>query len=140
MSLEHIFRNLNDIRLFDLFSEMDLNKDESIDIDEIIELLECGTKETIQIEDSINHLVKEHILAINLVEDDWNSGCKLCTYTDQFKLPRFFGHESHVIETKGRTITEEYYLAKNNVVNCLISAVMTSSFLNAKDIEKNEGE
>ena len=40
--MEHIFRNLNDIHVFDLFSEMGFNKDEAIDIHDVIELLECG--------------------------------------------------------------------------------------------------
>ena len=140
MSLEHIFRNLNDIRIFDLFAEMGYNKDEAIDIHEVIGLLKCGETERIQIEDSVDHLVREQILSIELVDEEWTSGCKLCTYLDAMGLGRPLGHETHIPYQIGTSKVEHYYLSDNKMVICLTVAVMESSFLKADKIMEDKGE
>ena len=140
MSMEHIFRNLNDIRVFDLFDEMMISKDESIDIHRVIELLECGEIERIQIEDSVDHLVREQILSIELVDEEWTSGCKDCWETDRLNLPRHSGHETHVPMKIGTSKIEHYYLSDNKMVMCLTVAVMESSFLKADKIREDKGE
>ena len=140
MSMEHIFRNLNDIRIFDLFSDMGYSENYSININEIIELLECGEIERIQIEDSVDHLVREQILSIELIDQEWISGCKDCWETDRLNLPRHSGHESHKPLIKGTSKIEHYYLSDNKMVTCLTAAVMKSSFLKADKIKEDEGE
>lgn len=140
MSMEHIFRNLNDIRVFDLFDEMMISKDESIDIHRVIELLECGEAERIQIEDSINHLVREQILSIELVDEKWTSGCESCGVADRQGWPRLPGHESHKPLIKGTSKIEHYYLSDNKMVICLTVAIMESSFLKADKIREDKGE
>lgn len=139
--MEHIFRNLNDIRVFDLFSSMQFSKDEAIDIHDVIELLECGEIERIQIEDSVNHLIKEQILSIVLVDEKWTTGCKFCTWTDSVGLPRFPNHEGHKLEKTGTSKIEHYYLSNNNLAKCLTQAVAESSWLEVEKIMKDkEGE
>ena len=140
MSMEHIFRNLNDIRIFDLFAEMGYNKDEAIDIHEVIGLLECGETERIQIEDSVDHLVREQILSIELVDKEWTTGCESCGVADKQGWPRLPEHETHVPEKIGTSKIEHYYLSDNKMVLCLTVAVMESSFLKADKIREDEGE
>lgn len=61
MSLEHIFRNIWDIRIFDTIAFSN-SPQTALDIYEIKELLGAPEYESIQIEDSIVHLVREQIL------------------------------------------------------------------------------
>jgi hypothetical protein len=138
--MEHIFRNLNDIRIFDLFSEMGFNKDKAIDIHEIIDLLECGEIERIQIEDSVDHLVREQILSIELVDEEWTTGCDICAFADKAGTPRWLGHESHIAEKTGTSKIEHYYLLLNNITRGLIMAVTESSFSKADKIMEDKGE
>lgn len=138
MSLEHIFRNLNDIRVFDLIAEMQLKKEEAIDVDEIIDLLECGEKERIQVDDSINHLVREHILSVSHKGAKWTSGCKLCSELDGCGIRRWPGHESHKVYEEGIVETEEYYLANNDLTKFLMFAVIEASFLSVEEIENKK--
>ena len=140
MSMEHIFRNLNDIRIFDLFSDMGYGENYSININEIIELLECGEIERIQIEDSVDHLVREQILSIELVDEEWTSGCKDCWETDRLNLPRHSGHETHIPYQTGTSKIEYYYLSDNKMVICLTVAIMESSFLKADKIMEDKGK
>ena len=140
MSMEHIFRNLNDIRIFDLFSDMGFSENYSIDINEIIKLSECGEAERIQIEDSVDHLVREQILSIELIDQEWTIGCALCGVADKHCLPRPPGHESHKPIKAGTSKIEHYYLSNNKIVICLTAAVMESSFLKADKVKEDEGE
>lgn len=135
MSMEHIFRNLNDIRVFDLFSELIIGKEESINIHRVTELLECGEIERIQIEDSVDHLVREQILSIELVDEEWTTGCELCAAADKTCTSRWSGHESHEPARTGTSKIEHYYLSDIDITKCLVQAVMASSFL---DIKNNE--
>ena len=138
MSMEHIFRDPNDIRVFDLFSEMGFNKDEAIDIHDVIKLLECGEIERIQIEDSVDHLVREQVLTIELVDEKWTNGCRICSLTDKAGFLRLPGHKSHIPEETGTSKIEHYYLSDNNLAKCLTAAVMESSWLEAEKIMKEE--
>ena len=140
MSMEHIFRNLNDIRVFDLFSDMGYSENYSININEIIEVLDWGEAERIQIEDSVNHLVRKQILSIQLIDQEQTSGCKDCLETDRLNLPRHSGHETHVPYQTGTSKIEHYYLSDNKMVICLTTAVMESSFLKADKIKEDKGE
>lgn len=54
MSMEHIFRNLTDIRVFDIM--IDMEEDNLLDTHEILDLLDYPDRENIQIQDSIDHL------------------------------------------------------------------------------------
>lgn len=140
MSMEHIFRNLNDIRVFDLFSEMEFNKNEAIDTHDVIKLLECGEIERIQIEDSVDHLLREQILFIVLVDKEWTTGCESCAIADKNSYPRLPGHESHKPTEIGTSKIEHYYLSNNKIVICLTTAVMESSFLKVDKIMEDKGE
>ncbi len=64
--LEDIFRNIWDIRIFDAMIFF-TTPEEAQDTYDIMELLGCPEYEYIQINDSIEHLVKEHIL--NIIHD-----------------------------------------------------------------------
>ena len=143
MSLEHIFRNLNDIRVFDMFSEMGISnhQDEALDIHDVIQLLDCGEIERIQIEDSVDHLIREQILSIELVDTEWETGCESCAVADKNGWPRHEGHETHVPTKIGTSKIEHYYLSNNDITKYLTTAVVESSFLKAeKMIKDKEGE
>lgn len=64
MSLEHMFRNINDIRIFDELSSDMIDKEHALDIDEIMNLLELPQREEIQIRDSIEHLLRQEIIGV----------------------------------------------------------------------------
>ena len=140
MSMEHIFRNLNDIRVFDMFSEMGISnhQDEALDIHDVIQLLDCGEIERIQIEDSIDHLVREQILSIELIDTKWETGCESCAMTDKSGQPRPKGHETHAPMTTGTSKIEHYYLSNNELVECLIVAVLKSSLSKAEKMIKDK--
>lgn len=59
--LESIFRNITDIRIFDLFN-CEFNGRDDVDIDEIIEVMEAPYFMRHEVEESVNHLVKQQIL------------------------------------------------------------------------------
>lgn len=139
MSLEHILRNLNDIRVFDLFSSCQLDKKNPVDIDEILEMLEYPYREYIQIEDSVNHLVEEELLAKSYNEIETTTGCLKCSCCDKSGLSRLPGHETHKPEIRSIEKIPCYYLNGNSKTGCyLVSAVMASSFRVAEQIEKEE--
>ena len=128
MSMEHIFRNLNDIRVFDIM--IDMEEDNPLDTHEILELLDYPDRENIQIQDSIDHLVQEQILSIKLVPEETSTGCEICKEGDQ----RLDGHESHIPFKIEIVDMEKYYFAKNNLTNLLVAAVFQSSFFTAEKI------
>ena len=128
MSMEHIFRNLNDIRVFDIM--IDMEEDNPLDTHEILELLDYPDRENIQIQDSIDHLVQEQILSIKLVPEETSTGCEICKEGEQ----RLDGHESHKPFTIEIVDMEKYYFAKNNLTNLLVAAVFQSSSFTAEKI------
>lgn len=138
--LEHIFRNLNDIRVFDVF-HCEYCDGEEIDVDGILEILEYPYRDYIQIEDSVEHLVKQHILekVYNKVEG-WN-GCRICSYTDRLKLPRIGKHKKHKTYEKIETEFPYYRIALNDFTTYLFRALFEYMKLQCDDIEeenKNE--
>jgi hypothetical protein len=121
MSMENIFRNLNDIRVFDIM--VDIDKDNPIDTHEILDLLDYPYREIIQIQDSIDHLVKEKILSTKLVQEETHTGCEICVEGE----PKLSGHEYHKpykIELIG---IEKYFFLYNNLTGLLVSAIFQSS-------------
>ena len=118
--LEHIFRNLNDIRVFDLMTEFDEN--DYIEICSILELLEYNESDRIQIEDSIEHLIKEQVLNVKQIKEETKTGCKICKITDRLGLPRFGSHTSHVAEKKGLGNVNTYYMQDNGITRALRTA------------------
>ena len=79
MSLEHIFRNLNDIRVFDIMESF-LDEKDAIEIYDVLEMLNYPESEIIQIEDSIEHLVRQKILCETTIKAEIQTGCKICKY------------------------------------------------------------
>ena len=128
MSMEHIFRNLNDVRVFDIM--VDMEEDNPLDTHEILELLDYPERENIQIQDSIDHLVQEQILSVKLVPEETSIGCEICKEGEQ----RLSGHESHEPLKMEIIEMEKYYFAKNDLTNLLVSAVFQSSFFTAEKI------
>jgi len=120
--LEHIFRNINDIRVFDVFYCEHCDGEE-VDIDEILKSLGYPYSKYIQIEDSVEHLVKQHILekVYNKLEG-W-SGCRTCSYTDKLKFPRIGEHKSHKPFEKIETDFPYYRIACNNLTVYLYKAM-----------------
>ena len=130
MSMEHIFRNLNDIRVFDIM--VDMEEDNPLDIYEILELLDYPQRENIQIQDSIDHLVQEQILSIKLIPEETYTGCEICKEGE----PRLKGHEPHKPLKMEIVKMEKYYFTKNDLTGLLVSAVFQSSCFTAEKILK----
>lgn len=127
MTLEHIFRNLNDIRVFDMMTDFN-DIDYPVSIDDILEILSYPQREIIQIEDSVRHLISQQILKIVLVPEETTTGCKDC----KSGIPRKKGHEFHKIYEIKTVNDVKYYMDNNNCTRFLVSAVMQNSFNYAK--------
>lgn len=134
--LEHIFRNINDIRVFDAMVEF--TEECPQDTHEILELLDYPERENIQIRDSIYHLIKERILAVKLVPIESTTGCDQCKDTDEKGLPRIKGHESHKPEVTEIVQLEHYYFVKNQLTELLVGAIFQSSMYNAEEIMEEQ--
>lgn len=126
MSMEHIFRNLNDIRVFDTISGF--QKDTPISLDDIMDILDLPFREQIQIEDSIKHLVEQEIIGVSFLPEEYSSGCETCKE-----------HKSHKPIIYGADQIETYYLADNDMTKFLVSAVFENSNMYAKKIMKERG-
>ena len=126
MSLENLFRNLNDIRVFDAMSSFN-TEGEAINIHDILDILDYPYRESIQIEDSVEHLVREHILTEILVPEETTTGCDICKITDSQGLPRLIEHENHVPQVTDIVKVPKYYMSPNELTLHLITAVMQSS-------------
>lgn len=138
MSMEHIFRNLNDIRVFDALAGF-TKKEDAVHIDDIMEILELPQREQIQIEDSTMHLVEQRILEIVYSPEEYSSGCKTCKKTDDAGLPRKKRHKGHEPIEYGIEQVETYYLADNDLTKLLVSAVFENSGIYAEKIMKEKG-
>lgn len=122
--LEHIFRNINDIRVFDVLDMMNvIDKEYTVDIDDILDVLDYGESERIQIEDSIEHLIKSKILEIVEEEVTGWTGCRTCLYTDKLKLPRLGEHKKHKPYEVSKGNIDKYYIVDNDVTWALKTAV-----------------
>ena len=146
--LEHIFRNINDIRVFDVMTDFVLDKYEKeeldktlsceevlghdsngiVDIDEIMEILEYAEYKRIEVEDSLNHLVREKILGIKKVRMEGVTGCKLCKYSDKFGFPRMYGHSSHIAEQISIGFVDNYYMEENKLTGLLRNAIFNQTY------------
>lgn len=134
MSMEHIFRNLNDIRVFDAMGEF--TEDSPVDTHDILDMLDYPDRENIQIQDSIDHLIRIGILAIKLVPEEITSGCAECRITDDAADLRLRGHESHKPEVIEIVQMEKYYFVKNELTDLLVAAVFRHSMDEAEKIMK----
>jgi len=133
MSLEHIFRNITDIRVFDIISCLDTPESAS-DIDEIIDLMDYNRCEQIQVQDSIDHLVKKKIIKIIKIPVKASTGCERCKESDEAGLPRDITHETHA-SYREFTVTEYRYCFEINKLTFLLTgAVLESSFLTTEQI------
>lgn len=126
--LEHIFRNINDVRIFDVMTEF-VSSDITVDIDEIMDMLEYPEYKRIQIEDSIDYLVRQHILGIIQKKEEGKTGCNICKYLDKFNIPRMGEHKTHIPEQKSIGFVDEYYMIDNPITKSLISAIYAHVFI-----------
>ena len=126
--LEHIFRNINDIRVFDVMTEF-ISKDCVIDIDEIMDMLEYPEYKRIEVEDSVDHLVRQHILGTVQKKEEGKTGCKICKYLDKFKIPRMGEHKTHIPEQTSIGFVDEYHMKDNPITQSLISAIYAHVFI-----------
>lgn len=122
--LEHIFRNLNDIRVFDaLDSSNPFAPESAMDIDEILYTLELPWREAIQIEDSLEHLCREKIAMRVIAKEEVYTGCEDCREFELFGIPRPSDHISHVARYTIEVEDIQYQLLDNIVVMYLRLAV-----------------
>lgn len=126
--LEHIFRNINDIRVFDLMTDF-VSSDCTMDIDEIMDILEYPEYKRIEIEDSVDYLVRQHILGTVQKKEEGKTGCKICKYLDRFKIPRMGEHKTHMPEQTNIGFIDEYYMKDNPITQSLISAIYSHVFI-----------
>jgi len=123
--LEHIFRNINDIRVFDMMSNfLGKEEDDVCDIDDIMDILEYPGYKRIEVEDSVKHLVENEILGVKKIEIEGTTGCKTCKWTDKLRLPRMGKHTSHKPENVSKVGIDKYYMKDNNLTQLLRAAVL----------------
>lgn len=142
--LEHIFRNINDIRVFDVMVEFVLNDEDEkkdfeelsklseisiIDFDNIMDMLEYPEYKRIELEDSLDHLVRQKILGIKKEKMEGTTGCKVCKYAEKLKIPRMGEHKKHLPEQASIGYGDNYYMKVNEITNGLRSAAFAHIFL-----------
>lgn len=123
--LEHIFRNINDIRIFDVMTEF-ISNDCTNDIDEIMDMLDYPEYKRIEVEDSVNHLVRQHVLDIVQKKVEGKTGCNICKYLDKLNIPRMGEHKTHIPEQTNIGLIDEYYMKDNPITQSLRSAVFAN--------------
>jgi hypothetical protein len=133
--LEHIFSNITDIRVFDIFY-VKYSDREPVDINDIMKSLEYPEAMYIQVENSIKHLVKEKILEQIYVKVEGWGGCRTCLYTDKLHLPRVGEHKKHVPFGIRHSNFPYYRLLDNEITKHLFLACFNSSLETANDIQK----
>lgn len=151
--LEHIFRNMDDIRIFDLmteFPEKDIPEKEIVednlslgvvDINDIIDMLDYGEYKRIEVEDSIDHLVRSQILCIKKIRIEGKTGCRICKWTDKLKLPRIGDHKSHKPEEISVGEVNNFCMKDNELTQLLRAAAFKHVMMMLDDeIEKEEIE
>lgn len=146
--LEHIFRNINDIRIFDVMVEFVLDDKEEkkesdellnlaetniIDFDGIMDMLDYRDYKRIEAEDSLDHLVRQKILGIKKVKVEGKTGCKICKYAEKLKIPRLGEHKKHLPEETSIGYIDHYYMKMNEITNGLRSGVFAHVFLSIED-------
>lgn len=120
--LEHIFRNMDDIRIFDIMTDF-VSSDCTLDRDEIMDILEYPEYKRIQVEDSLDYLVRQHILSIVQKKEDVKTGCNICKHLDKLNIPRMGGHKTHIPEQTNIGFINEYYMENNAITQSLINAI-----------------
>lgn len=147
--IEHIFRNINDIRVFDLMSEYLYHEEEikeftddkgTLDVDDIINLLEYGEYKRIEVEDSVEHLVRNEILRLKKIEVKGYTGCKTCSWTDKLKLPRIGKHKTHFEYEERTGFINNYYMIRNETTESLIRAVFSHVYLTCEQESSTKEE
>ena len=146
--LEHIFRNINDIRVFDVMVEFVLSEEDEkkdfeelsklsevniIDFDNIMDMLEYPEYKRIELEDSLDHLVRQKILGIKKEKMEGTTGCKVCKYADRLKIPRMGEHKKHLPEQVSIGYCDNYYMKINEITNGLRSGAFAHIFLTLED-------
>jgi hypothetical protein len=145
--LEHIFRNINDIRIFDVMVDFVLEGDEKhideipdevvekdvVDIDEIVDILDYNYYKRVEVEDSLDHLVRQKILGIRKIKMEGKTGCKICKYADRLHIPRVGEHKTHVAEEVSIGYMSNYYMKMNEITSGLRSAAFAHVFLTLED-------
>ena len=145
--LEHIFRNINDIRIFDVMVDFVLDKDEKliddipdesiekdvVDIDEIMDILEYSYYKRLEVEDSVDHLVRQKILGVRKIKMEGKTGCKICKYSDKLRIPRVGEHKTHIAEEISIGYMDNYYMKVNEITNGLRSAAFANVLLTIDD-------
>lgn len=126
--LEHIFRNIDDVRIFDVMTEF-VSSDSTVDIDEIMDILEYPEYKRIHVEDSVDYLVRQHILSIVQKKEEGKTGCNICKYLDKFNIPRMGGHKTHIPEQTSIGFVVEYYMQDNPITKSLIGAIYAHVFI-----------
>lgn len=126
--LEHIFRNINDIRIFDIMTDF-VSADCTLDIYEIMDILEYPDYERIQIEDSIDHLVRQRILNIVSKKEEVKTGCNICKHLDRLHIPRTEKHKTHIPEQTNMGFINTYYMEDNPITQSLINAISSHVFI-----------
>lgn len=151
--LEHIFRNISDIRIFDLMTDFVLDKyaqeelDKSLEYDrvlarndvntvniyEIMELLDYNEYKRIDVQDSLDHLVRQKILGIRKIRMDGTTGCEICKYSDKFGYQRLYGHEDHVVKQINIEFIDNYYMEENRTTGLLRNAIFNHVLMTVGD-------
>lgn len=146
--MEHIFRNINDIRVFDMMTDFVIEdskveevEDKGIvDIDEIMDMLEYNEYKRVEVEDSVDHLVRNEILGIKKVKVESKSGCKICKWTDKLKLPRMGEHITHKSEDVQIGDIHNYYMKNNQLTELLRCAAFGHVFMMSEKEGKEEND
>jgi len=132
--LEHIFRNINDIRIFDVMSDFVSSTQApalpcTLDRDEIMDILEYPEYKRIQVEDSLDYLVRQHILSTVQKKEEVKTGCNICKHLDKLNIPRMGGHKTHISEQINIGFINEYYMKDNSITQSLINAIHAHVFI-----------
>ena len=145
--LEHIFRNINDIRIFDVMVDFVLEGDEKhideipddsvekdiVDTDEIMDILDYNYYKRVEVEDSLDHLVRQKILGIRKIKIEGTTGCRICKYADKLNIPRIGEHKTHIAEEVSIGYMDNYYMKMNEITNGLRSAAFAHIMLTIDD-------
>lgn len=145
--MEHIFRNINDIRLFDVMVDFVLDEEEKnidkipdesiekdvVDADEIMDFLDYSYYKRLEVEDSIDHFVRQKILGVRKIKMEGTTGCKICKYADKLHIPRVGEHKTHIAEEINIGYMDNYYMKVNEITKGLRSAAFAHIFLTVED-------
>jgi hypothetical protein len=98
-----------------------------------MDILAYSEYKRIEIEDSIDHLVRQKILGIRKIKIEGKTGCKICKYADRLHIPRVGEHKTHVAEEISIGYMDNYYMKMNKITDGLRSAAFAHVFLTLED-------